>query len=220
VRTKFKSNQGVTLLEVVITTVVIGILASLSAPSVVGMLARSDSKSAVQIIQSAIQEAKREAIRNSKSCEISVAFSKRIDWNLEIRANKDGCLKNVDNEAPVAMTVELPENVSFATSNLPVDKSARLYSSFIQFNRKGVVMARDNTPTLSEPAVIVVAAEGANSAECIVISPVLGLIRTGRYTGKLENNEDPSYEALKSYAPSTSTELPISKTKQYCQVDI
>jgi prepilin-type N-terminal cleavage/methylation domain-containing protein len=219
--TKIKSNQGVTLLEVVITTVVIGILASLSAPSVMGMLARNDSKSAVQIIQSAIQEVKKEGLRNSKACTISLAYHdyNRADkkgWFTEVRADKKDCVVNADEVDSSAMVVELPENVSFSTSNLPTkDKEKngeKIKSSRISFNSKGVVISGND-----EPAVILVAAKGTSSVECIVVSPLLGLVRTGKYTGTL--GDDP-YETLKAFAPSTNTELSISDTKRYCQVDI
>jgi prepilin-type N-terminal cleavage/methylation domain-containing protein len=219
---KFKPNQGVTLLEVVITTIVIGILASLSAPNVMGMLARNNSKSAVQIIHSAIQEVKKEGIRNSKPCKLWLSFNKMNGELPELRADKTGCAINVDEQVKKAMVIDLPDNVSFATSNLPRTTNAKLSSSMINFNSKGVLTYDGvgmNTPDLSRPAVIVVAAEGTNSADCLVITPVLGLVRSGKYTGNLGENP---YKTLKDYYPypEGSKKLDIEDAENSCQVDM
>ncbi|PSO79590.1 MAG: hypothetical protein BRC41_18775 [Cyanobacteria bacterium QH_9_48_43] len=58
-----KSNQGFTLLETATVVVVIGILAAISAPSLLGWYNRTKVDSALNEVRGALQQAQREAMR-------------------------------------------------------------------------------------------------------------------------------------------------------------
>jgi prepilin-type N-terminal cleavage/methylation domain-containing protein len=77
----FKCNNqfGFTLLEQLIVVSLIGILASLAAPSFLGMYYRSKIDSATNTLRNAIQEAQRQAIMKSKDCAIFLPITDTKD---------------------------------------------------------------------------------------------------------------------------------------------
>jgi prepilin-type N-terminal cleavage/methylation domain-containing protein len=64
------SNQGFTLLEVLIILFIVSTLSALAAPSFLGFLNRTKVNNAVAEVQGALQEAHRGAIRKSRICGV------------------------------------------------------------------------------------------------------------------------------------------------------
>lgn len=64
------SNQGFTLIEMLVILIIVGILSTISAPSFLGMLNRAKVNNALAQVRGALQEAQREAMRKSKSCSV------------------------------------------------------------------------------------------------------------------------------------------------------
>lgn len=69
------SQQGFTLIETLIVVVIIGILSAISAPSFLAMLNTAKVNDALAQVKGALQEAQREAMRRSKSCEVTLNTS-------------------------------------------------------------------------------------------------------------------------------------------------
>ncbi|PSP16121.1 MAG: hypothetical protein BRC52_15180 [Cyanobacteria bacterium SW_5_48_44] len=67
-----KSNQGFTLLETATIVVVVGILAAISAPSLLGWYNRTKVDSALNEVRGALQQAQREAMRKGKVCQVEL----------------------------------------------------------------------------------------------------------------------------------------------------
>src|SRR5579883_563357 len=65
-------NDGFTLIEVLVVLIMIGILSAITAPSVLGLYARFQVKSALNQVQGAFQEGQRQAMRTSKTCSLSL----------------------------------------------------------------------------------------------------------------------------------------------------
>jgi len=85
-----KSIQGFTLIEMLIIIAVIGILAAISAPSFLAWLNKKQVDDALVTLQGALQEAQREAIRKSNSCEVE------LDTTDNEVTSADGCLVTGD----------------------------------------------------------------------------------------------------------------------------
>ncbi len=66
------NNRGFTLFEMLFVLVIIGILSAILAPSFLGMFSRNKVNNALAQVRGALQEAQRQAIRNSKSCTVTI----------------------------------------------------------------------------------------------------------------------------------------------------
>lgn len=118
-------NQGFTLIETLIILVIIGILSAIAAPSFLSMYKRNKVNDALIQVQGALQEAQRQAIRNNKSCTVTI----------------DTTNKKVT--APCLVTGDriLDSSISIATNE-----------TSIQFSIKGTITLADaGTVVLSNP---------------------------------------------------------------------
>ena len=150
------NSQGFTLLETMMTIIVIGILSAIAAPSFLGMLNRNRVNSALNDIQGALQQAQREAMRKSISCKVN------LDSNTVTSdsSNSSNCL--------VTGNRTLPDGVVMVTniSGTPPQ---------INFSYRGTI-------TLPDAGTIVLSSkDNPNLKKCLVISSPLGIIRTGNY---------------------------------------
>lgn len=68
-----RSDQGFTLIESLIIVLVIGILAAIAAPSFLATLNRSRVNDGLALVEGALKEAQREAIKKSKNCTVNIA---------------------------------------------------------------------------------------------------------------------------------------------------
>lgn len=77
-----RTNQfGFTIIELMITVLVIGILAAIATPSFADMLERNRIKGAAEAIKSELQFARSEAIK--RSCNTAVKFTTGSSWRTE-----------------------------------------------------------------------------------------------------------------------------------------
>lgn len=58
-----------------VISVIVGILASTTIPSMVGLMAKNSLQSSMSQVTGAVREAQRAAIKNGKSCWVSIAAS-------------------------------------------------------------------------------------------------------------------------------------------------
>jgi Tfp pilus assembly protein FimT len=65
-------NQGWTLIEMAAISVITGILASMTIPSMVGLMAKNSLQSSMGQVKGAIQEAQRAAIKSGASCTVTI----------------------------------------------------------------------------------------------------------------------------------------------------
>ncbi|MFN9734050.1 MAG: Tfp pilus assembly protein FimT/FimU, partial [Microcystis sp.] len=70
-RLNVHKNQGFTLLEILIALAITGILAALTGPNLLAWLNRNTVQEATDSIQSALQDAQRQAIRRGRICTIN-----------------------------------------------------------------------------------------------------------------------------------------------------
>lgn len=152
------SNQGFTLIEMLVILIIIGILSAISAPSFLGMLNRSKVNSALNEARGALQEAQRESIRKSKTCTVVVPAGNNVAL-----ISPTNCLVTGDRQLG---GVNTDHSNSVAGSGNWV----------ITFDFKGRTndVASAGTVVFSLP-------NNSVPKKCLVVSQGLGLIRTGNY---------------------------------------
>ncbi len=84
-----KRNSGFTLIEMLVTIIIVGVIAAISAPNLAGLLNRYRVNSALEEVEGAIKEAQKQAMRSGKSCTITI--------NTVSKAISGGCLLSTRN---------------------------------------------------------------------------------------------------------------------------
>ncbi len=152
-----KQEPGFTLTEVIVVTVIVGVIGALAVPSFFSLLNRNRVNQAVGEIEGALREAQKGAIRTSRSCTISIdTTNTRISNN----SANDNCL--------------------LTTRNFDSDFTLTSSRPTITFSSKGNI-ALDPTPVI----VMSFPNGGSNQQRCVVIENTLGLMRTGDYSGTI-----------------------------------
>ncbi len=156
------NNSGFTLIETLVTAVIIGIIAAIAAPNLLGLFSHNRVKEAIATINGAIKETQRQAIRQGKQCEVKINKTTNI-----ISGDPTDCLlqqREINNSIDIRTTL----------SGTPPS---------ILFSSKGT--------TTSPGGTIVVSSDTTDTQKCFVISLGLGITRTGDYTG-LKTNDNPT----------------------------
>ena len=146
-------EAGFNLIEILIVTVIIGIVAAIAVPNFLGLLRRNQVNAALQTLHGAIRETQRQAIRQGRSCRIDLDLS-----NNKLTGNPPNCLLS---------DREIDNNIIIRT-NFPGT------SPNITFSYKG---------STTRSGTIVVSSAMSDTQKCFVISLGLGIMRTGNYMG-------------------------------------
>jgi prepilin-type N-terminal cleavage/methylation domain-containing protein len=161
-----KSIKGFTLIESSITIVIFGILASITAPSLLTWYNNKQVEQGLQKIKGALVEAQRQAIRQSRDCVVTIASG----TDATITASPTSCL-----------------STDLASTRTLTGLTARQSASTFTFDYKG------ETANTTETMVVSMSGGGSIRQKCLVKSGPLGLMRTGTYlstdtTGTAEAN--------------------------------
>ena len=164
-----KSNKGFTLIEMLVTIIIIGVIASLAAPNFLGLLNQSRVKDGLAQVEGAIKEAQRQAIRRGKTCKIKFV-TETIDGRSRQTIN---VVENTDTGETVA--ANFYNGCLLEKRILPVDVSLNTGSiTKITFSAKG------NTNTDSE-GIIRISHPQTTTEKCLQIKGLLGNVLTGDY---------------------------------------
>lgn len=150
---KQNSDRGFTLIELAVVSVIVGIIATIAVPNLLGMFNRYRVERATATLVGAIKEVQRQAIRQGKLCRIYINTADN-----SLTGNPSSCLLNKR---------EISDNVAIRT-NIPGTLPN------IAFSYRG---------STTKMGTIVVSSKETNSQECFVISLGTGIARTGIYTG-------------------------------------
>ena len=150
---KRKLSKGVTLIEMLAVTVIVGIIAAFSTPSLLGYWRQTQVKAAITEITGAIKETQKQASRQGRSCQIDINLI-----NNGLTANPASCLLN---NRQINDVITIRSNLSGNPPN-------------ITFSHKG---------STTKSGTIVVSSPLTNLQKCFVISLGLGITRTGDYQG-------------------------------------
>ncbi|MBE9168338.1 GspH/FimT family pseudopilin [Pleurocapsales cyanobacterium LEGE 06147] len=161
---KNSENRGYSLLEMILTVIIVGILAAIAIPSFIGLLNQNRVKEGSARVKGAIREAQRQAIRRGRRCKIRIDTTNRkiTVSSPDAHGNYSGCLLSERT---------LPKGVAIKTNySTPV----------ITFSPRG--------NTNSAGTIVVYNIDGAQAKKCIAISLGLGIIRSGDYTGDVSTS--------------------------------
>ncbi len=157
------NNSGFSLIEMLVTALIIGILAAIATPNLLGLFSHNRVKEAIATINGAIKETQRQAIRQGKQCRININKTTKI-----INGDPTDCL---------LQQREINDSIDIRTTLLGTPPN-------IIFSAKG---------TTTKSGTIVVSSDTTDTQKCFVISLGLGITRTGDYTGeKTDDPVDPN----------------------------
>lgn len=153
-----KNNSGFTLIEMIATVIMVGILAAITAPNLLGLLNRNRVNEAMRQIEGGLKEAQKQAIRSGKQCTVNI----NANGLSNPTAGVDGCL----------------------LSNRVINDLVTLNSNraTIIFSGKGNITI-DSATGNPRPILVASMNNGTDKQSCVVIQSTLGSIRTGDYTG-------------------------------------
>jgi prepilin-type N-terminal cleavage/methylation domain-containing protein len=169
-----KSSSGFTLIEMMVTIIIIGVIAAISAPNFLGLLNRNRVNEAAQQVEGALKEAQRQAIRGGKQCSISIDLTNKIISNPDTTPPTNGCLLSSRN-----------------LNNLIQPNSNR---TLITFSGKGNITIDDSSGSATPTPVLVVSIPNAtNQRKCVVLEGFFGTLRSGNYSSAIAAGAIPAY---------------------------
>jgi prepilin-type N-terminal cleavage/methylation domain-containing protein len=185
-------NQGFTLLEILIALAITGILAALTLPNLLAWLNSNKVQEATDSIQSALQDAQKQAMRRGRICTINFTNGTGTNPTVysQITASEAGCLVATNTNAG---SLNLPQEVFMVVRNFPTLGS----SPGVQFSFRGHVPQLTFTPPENQAIIVLYPAANASAApypnqeqKCIVMASLLGIVKQGTYTGTSLTNLD------------------------------
>jgi Tfp pilus assembly protein FimT len=143
---------GFTAIELAVIVVIVGILAAISAPSMIGWTRNVQVEDAVDRLEGALKEAQREAIKRTANCEVTIP----VGSSPNLASSPTNCL--ISGDRPFDQVT-----LALATGS----------STSAMFNHKG-------RQTNGQLTVLVSNSQSPSTQiRCLVASQGLGVIRTG-----------------------------------------
>lgn len=140
-----RPHSGFTLVELMMTVVVIGILAAVAFPSFQDMQARTRVKAAAENIYSNIQYARSEGIKQSRPLAVSITTG--ADWCVGITNDLAGCECGTAGDCSFAVNGNDQEFNSLGT-NYPTT-SVATNTTLVRFDGQRGMTADNSTITLT-----------------------------------------------------------------------
>lgn len=163
-----KKESGFTLVEMLAVTIIVGVVSAIAVPNLLGQLYKARITDGVASIKGAIEEAKKQAVRNSRSCSITIADNGAGRFTIQTTAGSNQCL--LENRT-------LPEDVTVAISD-SVDE--------ITINSKGNIdYTNGGADTSSSPREFTVSHSnlGTSNEKCVRLEGLFGDVQTGIVQG-------------------------------------
>jgi prepilin-type N-terminal cleavage/methylation domain-containing protein len=175
-----KSNKGFTLVEMIVTVIIVGVIASIAAPNFLGLLYQSRVKDGLAQVEGAVKEAQKQAIRKGRICKIRFTSSGTgADERSVIQVHPDEIVgaTTVSYAGCLLSNRELPDSISFSLLNSVTSTLDSVDSSTpadLGFSTKGNPDFQ-GTMVIQHPQVDTV------NWKCIQIEGLLGSVLTGDY---------------------------------------
>lgn len=162
-----RQQQGFTLIEMIVTVIIVGVLGAVTIPSLLGLLNQTKVNDGLRQIQTSLKEAQRQAMRRGASCIVRVNAT-----NNTITGDPVQCLSS-------SRTVD--DNLEFK-GNVASGGAATASNIEIEFSRKGSNAGAART--------IAVYRDGVTGGvqKCVIVAQNLGGIKSGIYTGNVSSD--------------------------------
>lgn len=173
------SSQGFTLIEVLVITIILGVLAAAAAPIMSGFRERQQLNTAQGELYRGIQQAQKKARQQKTSWQVSfreevINGERVVQWRSEneIDADPDPFLNNVtggwNNLDPV---------IALDTANTTIEDNNSIPKAWrIQFDYEGRAMG-DNGIYNGK---VTLSGENIDDKRCVIVSTILGTIRQAK----------------------------------------
>jgi prepilin-type N-terminal cleavage/methylation domain-containing protein len=162
-----KSNSGFTLVELLMTLIIIGVIAVITVPNFLGLMSRNRVNQASLQVEGALKEAQRQAMRMGKQCTININTTTKIISN----PATNGCLLSTRN----------------LNSSVQLNSNAIINSNEIKFSGKGNI---DRT-VVASPVLVVSMPNRTSQRKCVVLDGLFGILRSGDYPIALDATDIP-----------------------------
>jgi prepilin-type N-terminal cleavage/methylation domain-containing protein len=160
-----KRDLGFTLIEILVTSIIVGIIAAIASPNFIGMYNRYRVEEGMRQIEGAIKEAQRQAIRNGKTCEITIG-----DLSITTDGTNTGCLLS-------NRTLESDLNTKF------IKKSTSTTTNLTGATTQGITFSSKGNTDNNSQGTFIVSHDATNTQKCVQIEGLLGNIISGDYDG-------------------------------------
>ncbi len=201
---KSKESSGFTLIEVLVTILIVGILSAIAAPSWLGFVARQRLNKANDTVLASLQEAQREAKKTKRSYSVSIQLNSNIpqisvypgttpsNWrnigaDFEIKPgtillgtnlNGTNTVNTTNNTAYTSSTFTTPKTITFdytGALELPV-KTGNAGLTAVQDARLGTkgLIIALATPLPSNST------QPSGLRRCVIVQTLIGGIRTAK----------------------------------------
>jgi prepilin-type N-terminal cleavage/methylation domain-containing protein len=215
-------ESGITLMELLVTAVILGILAAIGIPNLVGLLNKNRVQSSTDLLRSVLQDSQRQAMRAGKTCEVQLRKSSASQSYYDLivargDASKSPCLaalpaqyskETVDKEEKALQTVKLPDGVRIATNittnppQLTFSIKGHISDLHTSVNNKEDLPSQSKDRKLPTFVIFPVNEstekpyENSEKAtrKCIIAGSLLGILRTGNYDDKGSLPSELKYE--------------------------
>ncbi|MBD2289401.1 type II secretion system protein [Microcystis wesenbergii FACHB-1317] len=187
-RLNVHKNQGFTLLEILVALAITGVLAALTLPNLLAWLNSNKVQEATDSIQSALEDAQRQAVRLGRICTINFTNGTGTNPTVyrQITASEAGCLVATNTNAG---SLNLPQEVFMVVDNFP-DVPPDGDIPGVQFSFRGHVPGLNFEAPEDQAIIVLYPAANATAApypnqerKCIVIASLLGMVKQGTYDG-------------------------------------
>ena len=168
-----KFSSGFTLIEMLVTLAVVGVIAAIASPNFLGLLNQSRVKDGLAQVEGAVKEAQRQAMRRGKICKIR--FTSDADGNsiVQVHPHETIGVRNYNYSGCLLSNRQLPDSVSFSLltgSTLTTINSSNVAN--LGFSTKG-------NPDIQ--GMMVISHPQSNTKKCIQIEGLLGNMFSGDY---------------------------------------
>jgi prepilin-type N-terminal cleavage/methylation domain-containing protein len=179
-----QDEQGFTLIEILVTIIIIGVMASLFIPNFLNWYNNQKINNVLSQIEGAVKEARSIAVKKSQTCDVIIAAN-------GVSASPASCL-------PTGA-----RNISGVNANISTEQSgsATPGSTTITFSTRGT------TSIVAGKSVIVVYdrdAQTSRKMKCLVVSDGIGITRIGNYTGTTPPTSTDNVDTVESQCVTPS----------------
>jgi prepilin-type N-terminal cleavage/methylation domain-containing protein len=121
-----RNTSGFTLIEVLVTIAIVGILSAIAAPSWLGFVARQRLNKANDTVFAALQEAQREAKKNKRSYSVSIQLDNSINKIPQISVHRGSTPPNTTSSSwrNIGADLEIKPGTILLFTNLNGNNSA------------------------------------------------------------------------------------------------